>query len=104
MSVKSSITGRFVKAADALLNPDTTYTVKPPRPSSGKTKCPTCHGRGYLFPDEDVPVSYPYEDGDVTILGPGIFAGTGELGETVINWNGTNYVPQEKATTMPYPA
>lgn len=100
MSVKSSITGRFVKAADALLNPDETYTIKPPRPSSGKEPCPTCHGRGYVAP-ENVPISYPYEDGDVTVLGPQIFAGTGELGETVINWRGENYIPQEKAETMP---
>jgi hypothetical protein len=32
MSVKSSITGRFVAAAEALINPDTTYTTAPAPP------------------------------------------------------------------------
>lgn len=42
--------------------------------------------------------TYPYESGDVLVLGPGIFASLGDA--KVINWLGENYVPQgsEKAT------
>lgn len=35
---------------------------------------------------------YPYEDGDTTVLGPGIFAAKDG---SVINWYGENYVPQK---------
>ena len=95
MSVKSSITGRFVKAADALLNPDTTYTVKQPRPSSGKDEVPDVRWPRLRVPaTRSCRSAYPYEDGDLTVLGPGIFAGTDD-GETVINFQGENYVRQE---------
>ena len=51
MTAKSSITGRFVTAVEAILHPETTYTVKPPRQESGKVPCPTCKGRGYVDPE-----------------------------------------------------
>jgi hypothetical protein len=39
----------------------------------------------------DTSPPYPFLNGDVTVLGPGIFAsGVGGL----INWNGVNYEPQ----------
>jgi hypothetical protein len=42
---------------------------------------------------EQVVKVYPYEDGDVTVLGPAIFATRhGDL----ISWEGRNYVPQDE--------
>jgi hypothetical protein len=37
---------------------------------------------------------YPYQDGDVTVLGPEIFA---SKGGAVISWRGDNYVRQQDA-------
>ena len=41
-------------------------------------------------PQAPPPPRYPYPDGDVTVLGPGIFA---SLDRAVITWDGQNYVP-----------
>jgi hypothetical protein len=41
---------------------------------------------------------YPFVDGDVTVLGPGVFA---SLDRNVINWEGENYVPQQPAEAAP---
>lgn len=35
--------------------------------------------------------TYPYEEGDTIVLGPGIFSAKDR---TVVNWDGQNYVPQ----------
>lgn len=35
---------------------------------------------------------YPYENGDVIVLGPQVFV---SRDEAVLNWKGCNYVPQE---------
>lgn len=35
---------------------------------------------------------YPYENGDVIVLGPQVFV---SRDEAVLNWEGRNYVPQE---------
>lgn len=37
---------------------------------------------------------YPYPDGDMTVLGPEIFAGHADDGTYVIAWKGENFVPQ----------
>jgi hypothetical protein len=39
--------------------------------------------------------AYPYDDGDVTVLGPQVFAATASDGSTVLNWQGENFVSQE---------
>lgn len=39
---------------------------------------------------------FPYQDGDVTVLGPEIFA---SKDDTVICWRGTNYVRQDVTET-----
>ena len=40
-------------------------------------------------------VTYPYEEGDVTVLGPEIFAGRDDKGRVVISWQGENFVPDK---------
>ena len=49
-----------------------------------------------LNEDEDMPVFqrqyYPYDEGDVTVLGPEIFVGKDEKGREVISWKGDNYI------------
>lgn len=37
------------------------------------------------------PKGYPHDSGDVTVLGPGVFA---KPDGSVLNWDGVNYVPQ----------
>ena len=59
---RSSVTGRFVAAAQALVNPQTTVI-------------------------EQVEV-FPYAEGDTIVIGPQCFADTDG---TVINWRGVNY-------------
>ncbi|MFP8960016.1 hypothetical protein ACLIYP_05500 [Streptomyces nanhaiensis] len=44
--------------------------------------------------------SYPYTDGDVTVLGPEIFA---SLDGEVISWKGENYTRQSAPTAMADP-
>jgi hypothetical protein len=40
---------------------------------------------------------YPHASGDVTVLGPQVFASTtGPAENTVINWRGENFVPQRE--------
>lgn len=42
-----------------------------------------------------LPKAYPYESGDVLVLGPEIFASTTAPAEnTVISWQGMNFIPQ----------
>ena len=52
---------------------------------------------------ENIPEdSYPYNSGDITVLGPGIFASTdGPAADTVINWEGRNFVPQAEPEPAP---
>lgn len=38
------------------------------------------------------PVTYPHEDGDFTVIGPGCFSAKDR---SVLNWEGVNYVPQD---------
>jgi hypothetical protein len=38
--------------------------------------------------------SYPYNEGDVRVLGPQIFVGHKPNGTPVINWQGENFEPQ----------
>jgi hypothetical protein len=38
--------------------------------------------------EAEAPVSYPYQDGDVTVLGPEVFA---SVDGEVISWKGANY-------------
>lgn len=40
---------------------------------------------------------YPYNEGDVNVLGPEIFASTDE---SVICWKGVNYIKQDRAEQM----
>jgi hypothetical protein len=49
-------------------------------------------------PKDDVSVDYPRLEGDTIVLGPGIFASTDE---SVINWRGVNYIPQEAESPHP---
>jgi hypothetical protein len=42
--------------------------------------------------------AYPYESGDVIVLGPEIFVAKDG---SVINWNGKNYVPQKVVNLQP---
>lgn len=65
MHTRSSITGRFVAAAEAFKHPRTTVSEQ----------------------------QYPYKDGDVTVLGPGIFV---SQDHSVISWHGVNYVLKDK--------
>jgi hypothetical protein len=62
VSVRSSITGRYLAVKEALLHPETTVTEKP--------------------------VLYPHLDGETVVIGPQCFA---DLSEDVINWRGVNY-------------
>jgi hypothetical protein len=43
------------------------------------------------------PASFPFPSGDVLVLGPEVFASTpdGPQRDTVINWAGVNFVPQD---------
>ena len=68
MSIRSAITGRFVKASTGRRWPRLTTKEKGAK--------------------------YPRWEGDVVVLGPGVFVSSD--GE-VINWNGENYVRQSKA-------
>lgn len=58
--------------------------------------------RGWVKPDpkDDSSVDYPRlsEDGTTIVLGPEIFA---SADETVINWKGQNYVPQQAKNLQP---
>lgn len=38
---------------------------------------------------------YPYEEGNVVVIGPECFIGNTEDNKTVINYRGQNYVPQK---------
>ena len=50
------------------------------------------------------PVTYPFLSGDVMMLGPGIFASTfGPKDETVINWAGRNFTPQQNFAAVTEP-
>lgn len=55
-----------------------------------------------LNEDEDMPVFqrqyYPYDEGDVTVLGPEIFVGKDEKGREVISWKGDNYIEADSYT------
>lgn len=54
----------------------------------------------YIVTGSEVPLEdpYPYASGDVTVLGPGIFASTtGPAENTVISWRGENFIPQRDA-------
>ena len=42
--------------------------------------------------------SYPYEDGDVTVIGPECFAAADG---SVVCWRGENYTPQQPTTRAP---
>lgn len=42
--------------------------------------------------------AYPYEDGDVMVLGPGVFAAADR---SVLNWDGANYAPQAGPASEP---
>jgi hypothetical protein len=48
---------------------------------------------------------YPFESGDVLVLGPEIFANTpgGPDEDTVINWRGVNFAPQNEVTAAVLP-
>lgn len=52
--------------------------------------CPGCmsaYGKGVQFRQK---ADYPFDSGDVIVLGPQIFAAKEE---SILNWKGTNYVP-----------
>lgn len=48
-------------------------------------------------PDITGDIEYPMEQGDVTILGPGIFT---DRDGTVINWKGENFIKQDAIQRM----
>lgn len=62
---RSSVTGRFVAAAQALVNPGATVT--------------------------ETVEAFPYVEGDTIVIGPQCFADTEG---TVVCWRGVNYVRQ----------
>ncbi len=51
-------------------------------------------------PKNDASVDYPHLDstGETIVLGPGVFVSTDE---SVLNWKGTNYVPQAQKDSQP---
>jgi hypothetical protein len=52
-------------------------------------------------PPEPQENPYPHASGDVTVLGPGIFANTTAPAEnTVLNWQGGNFVPQRESSLL----
>lgn len=44
--------------------------------------------------------TYPYEENETIVLGPGIFA---SADRSVLNWEGQNYVPQKAVSEEPTP-
>jgi hypothetical protein len=95
-SVSSQVVGTLPEEAKqrvaALL---TTRAVMPDADATDRILLARYVLTGQELPQED---PYPYVSGDVTTLGPQIFASTTYPAEnTVINWQGENFVPQRDA-------
>ncbi|MCX5598388.1 hypothetical protein OOK29_09585 [Streptomyces phaeochromogenes] len=64
-----------------------------------ESRCEGCgHSGGEACGCPPVPIKYPHADGDVTVLGPEVFASSDGA---VISWKGENYVRQPEPERIP---